>query len=150
MQFLPSYYFFITKPMELIALLSAIIMTYIYINITKHKKTLFSPVCSDISRSLPDIFCFSCLPKKCKSECNTPFTVLWMMHQTSRSSSNPRTSYFVIFLDETQLCIKSWEYGLNEVWNYHFGCLVWNYHFGCLVIIVSQAIFSYLWSLFKK
>ena len=68
--------------------------------------------------------CFSCLPTKYKTKCNTTFTVSWMMHQTSRSSCTQRTSYFAILLDKTQLCIKSWEYGLNQtMWNYYFSCL---------------------------
>ena len=83
------------------------IYIYIYIHFTNMKKRLFSSVSSGISQSLPDTFCFSCLPTKYKTKCNTPFTVLWMIHQTSRSSSTPRASYFGILLDETQLCIKS-------------------------------------------
>ena len=39
------------------------------------KKRLFSPVCSGISRFLPHTFCFSCLPTKYKTKCNTPFMV---------------------------------------------------------------------------
>ena len=139
MQFLQSYYFFIAKPKELIALLTAIILIYIYIcvrvcvcvcvcvcmySLYKHeKKTIFTCFLWHFP-AFTRSFCFSCLPTKYKTKCNTPFTVSWIMRQTSRSSSTPRASYFVVLLDETQLHIKSWQYGLNQkVWNYYFGCL---------------------------
>ena len=47
----------------------------IYIHFRNMKKRLFSPVCSGISRFLPHTFCFSCLPTKYKTKCNTPFMV---------------------------------------------------------------------------
>ena len=79
---------------------------YLY-SFYKHEERLFQPICCGISWSLADIFCFSCLPTKCKTKCNTPFTVSRMMHQTSRFSCTPRTTYFAIVLDETQLWIKT-------------------------------------------
>ena len=51
------------------------IYIYIYIHFRNMKKRLFSPVCSGISRFLPHTFCFSCLPTKYKTKCNTPFMV---------------------------------------------------------------------------
>ena len=126
MQFLQSY-FFIVKPKELIALLTATIVIYIYIYIYIHFRNmkkdyfhLFALVFLGFYRIL---FALVAYLQNIKQNV---IHLLWSRRWCTKLQdlALPQRPLCYILLDETQLCIKCWEYGLNEkVWNYYFGCL---------------------------